>query len=113
LFQALRLSHIHLELQLEELVRQVPLLVLKFDVGQVANLIYLHKSVLSSQLSVLSKSAHALALHLCNLYSTSRFTNVVRSGSLCDASRMASFASVIETPSISNKIFPGRTTATQ
>src|ERR1017187_355330 len=33
LFQALALSHIHLELQLEELVRQVPLLVLELDVG--------------------------------------------------------------------------------
>src|SRR5713101_7332803 len=33
LFQALRLSHIHLELQLEELVRQVPLLVLELDLG--------------------------------------------------------------------------------
>src|SRR5580704_9617292 len=49
----------------------------------------------------------------CNSYSTSRFTNVVRSGSLCDARRMASFASIMVTPSISNKIFPGRTTATQ
>src|SRR5580698_25915 len=49
----------------------------------------------------------------CNSYSTSRFTNVVRSGSLCDARRMASVASWMVTPSISNKIFPGFTTATQ
>src|SRR6266446_2481672 len=74
------------------------------------------KSVLSSQLSVkafLLISLSPLQSDLCNPYSTSRFTNVVRSGSLCDARRMASFASAIETPSISNKIFPGRTTATQ
>src|ERR1019366_6232747 len=74
-------------------------------------------SVLSSQLSVLRKNflpgKLLLTSVLRNFYSTSRFTNVVRSGSLCDASRIASFASVIETPSISNKIFPGRTTATQ
>ncbi len=33
LFQALGLSHIHLELQLEELVRQIPLLMLQLNVG--------------------------------------------------------------------------------
>src|SRR5437868_4489470 len=37
----------------------------------------------------------------------------VRSGSLCEASRNASVASCKLTPSISNKILPGRTTATQ
>ena len=35
------------------------------------------------------------------------------SGSLCEARRMASFAISGETPSISNSILPGRTTATQ
>src|SRR5579859_2644466 len=43
----------------------------------------------------------------------SRDTSLVRSGSLCAASRMASIASVAFTPSISNRILPGRTTATQ
>jgi len=48
------------------------------------------------------------------LYCTpSRATNLVRSGSLCDARRMASAASVADTPSISKRILPGRTTATQ
>src|SRR6266567_7245021 len=42
-----------------------------------------------------------------------RCTNLVRNGSLCDANRMASVASCNETPSISNKILPGFTTATQ
>src|SRR5712692_5617161 len=43
----------------------------------------------------------------------SRFTKAVRKPSLCDARRMASKASCGVTPSISNKILPGRTTATQ
>ena len=38
---------------------------------------------------------------------------VVRNGSLCDASRIASLASCGDTPSISNRILPGFTTATQ
>src|ERR1700749_5089814 len=58
LLQAFRLSHVHLELQLEELVGQVSLLVLEFHVGQVANLFCFHK--IGSQLSVVSSSKKLL-----------------------------------------------------
>src|SRR5271165_2197448 len=93
LLQALGLPHLQLELQLEQLIGQVTLLVGQLDVGQIADL---------------------LCVHLTVPYCTpSRATNLVRSGSLCDARRMASAASACETPSISNRILPGRTTATQ
>ena len=43
LLQALRLSHVELELQAEELVIELAFLVLELDVGQVADLFSLHK----------------------------------------------------------------------
>src|SRR5208283_3529771 len=93
LLQALGLSHLQLKLHLEELVRQLALLMKQFGIGQVADLFYIHRQ---------------------NPQCTpSRSTNFVRSGSLWAANRMASAASVGDTPSISNRILPGRTTATQ
>src|ERR1035441_1223277 len=42
--QALGLSHLQLKLHLEELVSHVPLLMGQFDIGQIANLVYIHRS---------------------------------------------------------------------
>src|SRR5450432_2757038 len=47
LLQTFGLSHVELELQLEELTAQVTLLMLQFFVGQVANFFRFHNSVLS------------------------------------------------------------------
>src|SRR5690606_34547591 len=52
--------------------------------------------------------------HLHDTFSSAkRVANRVLIGSFADASRMAAFASSIETPSISKRIRPGLTTATQ
>src|SRR5579871_3060859 len=56
LFQAFCLAHLQLEAQAEELVSQLPLLMLQLHVGQVANYLCLHKSVPGCQLSVFSTS---------------------------------------------------------
>src|SRR2546428_8448543 len=45
--QALCLSHVELELQLEELVSELMLLMTKLDVGEVADFLRFHKSVLN------------------------------------------------------------------
>src|SRR6478752_910104 len=42
LFQALGLSHVELELQLEQLVAELPLLIVQFRVGLIANLVGFH-----------------------------------------------------------------------
>ena len=115
LLQALGLSHVQLEFSLKSWSCQLALLVAQLVVGQVSNFFCFHKSVLSSQLSALARApgSSEAELQLSQCARTSRSTNVVRSASLCDARRMASVASCTDTPSISNRILPGFTTATQ
>ena len=43
LLQALGLPHLELELHLEELVRELALLVAQLDIGQVAYFVYIHR----------------------------------------------------------------------
>jgi hypothetical protein len=52
LLQTFRLSHVHLELQLEELVGEIPLLMQELGIGLIANLFGFHKN--SSQLPALN-----------------------------------------------------------
>src|SRR4029077_17782529 len=60
LLQALVLSHVHLELQLEELIGEIPLLVAQLNVGQISDFVYLHKLALSFKLSAFTFIPHRL-----------------------------------------------------
>ena len=67
LLQAPRLSHIHLELQLEQLIGQIPLLVLELHIRQITNLVSLHKSGLRSKVSGLRFQVRSLESDACDL----------------------------------------------
>src|SRR5208282_984077 len=60
LLQALRLPHVQLEFQLEQLVVQIALLVPKLVICQIANFIRFHKSVLSRQFLISMRQGFAL-----------------------------------------------------
>src|SRR6266446_4366322 len=66
LLQAPCLSHIHLELQLEQLIGQIPLLVLELHIRQITNLVSFHKSGLRCQVSGKAGTARS---YFCNLTS--------------------------------------------
>src|SRR5947199_4272290 len=65
LLQALRLPHIELELQLEELIVELPLLMAKLVVGWVADLFGFHK--ISSQFPLVSSHLQCAISRLTNL----------------------------------------------
>ena len=121
LLQTFILSHAHLKAQTEELFSSLTLLLRQFDIAQVQNLFHFHCRYLLRFLQFLLLQSRARIFSPCVNYLVvtvalcmfGRATNNVRMGSLCDAKRMASLAISIGTPSISNRILPGFTTATQ
>src|SRR5262245_18692282 len=89
LLEAVSVTHGHLKAQAEELLLDLRHLRIQLLVVQVPDLLWFH------------------------IYSTcSRATHLVAIGSLWAARRMADSATSRVTPSISNKTFPGRITAT-
>src|SRR5271157_4424215 len=88
--QSVHLPHGHLKLQTKQLLVYFTQLAIQLVGVQVANFVCLHIPYSAS----------------------SRLTNLVLIDSLWAASRMAACAVVRSTPSISNRIFPGRITAT-
>ena len=107
----------------EQLLGRRLLLVQQLVVAQITNLCEFHlfspalRHSLWDQrarLPYADYSAYAVFFSAATAFSApGRSTNLVFSGSLFDASRIASCAISGVTPSISNRILPGRTTATQ